>query len=199
MTDDPNHEKPHDKPLAESIGWQPLTTEYPFKSPWFNLRSDRVKVPAAEQPLRYSYVEHPGSVFVVPITHAAKVILIRSYRYPIDAYCWEIPAGQLQPGKSPAETARAELREEIGATCESIEPLATLQLANGFASAASHFFVATGVTIEQPADLEPGESIQQTTAVPFTEALAMLTADSQDGDSALALFLAAHRLGMPTR
>ncbi|MEM9372713.1 MAG: NUDIX hydrolase [Planctomycetota bacterium] len=190
---------PADKPVAESIGWQPISTEYPFRSPWFSLRSDRVKAPASDEPLRYSYVEHPGSVFIVPVTPDGNVLLIRSYRYPIDAHCWEVPAGQLQHGKSPADSARAELLEELGATCERLEEITVLQLANGFAAARSHFFLATGVRVESPPLLEPGESIQRTAAVPLPEAISMLTAEAQDGDSALAVLLAAHHLGEPTR
>lgn len=190
---------PTDKPTAESIGWKPLSTEYPFKSQWFNLRSDRIQAPTSDKPLHYSYVEHPGSVFIVPITPDNQVVLIRSYRYPIDAYCWEVPAGQLQPGKTPTESAHAELREELGANCSSLEPVTKLQLANGFASAESHFFVATGTTINQSTELEPGEVIEGTVSVPFAKAIEMLTSEAQDGDSALALLLAAHHLGIATR
>lgn len=190
---------PADKPLAESIGWQPLSTEYPFQSPWFNLRSDRIRIPTAEEPIRYSYVEHPGSVFVVPMTPDQHVIMIRSYRYPIDAYCWEIPAGQLQPGKTPKQSAAAELREELGATCKSLVPITTLHLANGFASAQSHFFVGIDTTIDQSTELEPGEVIHETAQVSIAKAVDMITQQGQDGDSALAVLLAAHQLGLSTK
>lgn len=43
-----------------------------------------------------------------------KVVLIRQYRYPIDGYIYEFPAGLVDKGENFAEAAVRELKEETG-------------------------------------------------------------------------------------
>ena len=59
-------------------------------------------------------VRHPGSVVLLPIPEPGKIILIRQYRYTIDRWIWELPAGSLKPGEDPDQAAARECEEEIG-------------------------------------------------------------------------------------
>ena len=59
-------------------------------------------------------VRHPGSVVLLPIPAPGQIILIRQYRYTLDRWIWELPAGSLKPGEDPAEAAARECEEEIG-------------------------------------------------------------------------------------
>ena len=43
-----------------------------------------------------------------------KVVLIRQYRYPIDGYVYEFPAGLVEPGEDMLETGVREMFEETG-------------------------------------------------------------------------------------
>lgn len=47
---------------------------------------------------------------------ADRVVLVKQYRYPIDAYIYEFPAGLVEPEESFKEAAVRELREETGLT-----------------------------------------------------------------------------------
>ncbi|MEL7484163.1 MAG: NUDIX hydrolase [Planctomycetota bacterium] len=187
-------EKPADKPVGESLGWKPRRSSYPFSSRWFRLRSDAVEMPGAESEGLYSYVEHPGSVMVVPVLADGRVVLIRSYRYPLDAWCWEIVGGQVEPGAIPEDTARAELDEELGATCDAIEPLLDTFVANGFARCRTRYFLARGVSMTGEQRLEVGETIARAEPVPLDEAIERVGSPGQDGDSMLGLLLAARAL-----
>ena len=42
------------------------------------------------------------------------VVLIRQYRYPLGAYCYEFPAGLVEPGEDMLEAAIREMHEETG-------------------------------------------------------------------------------------
>jgi ADP-ribose pyrophosphatase len=59
-------------------------------------------------------VRHPGSVVLIPIPEPGKIILIRQYRYTIDRWIWELPAGSLKPNEDPDKAAPRECEEEIG-------------------------------------------------------------------------------------
>lgn len=43
-----------------------------------------------------------------------KVVLIRQYRYPIDGYVYEFPAGLVEPGEDMLEAGIREMKEETG-------------------------------------------------------------------------------------
>lgn len=45
-----------------------------------------------------------------------KVVLIRQYRYPIDGYVYEFPAGLVDEGEAPETCAVREMKEETGLT-----------------------------------------------------------------------------------
>ncbi len=183
----------HDKALGGELGWVVNATSRPFQSRWFSLRSDDVRFPDGS-PGTYSYVEHPGAVFIVPVLDDGRIVLIRSYRYPIDRWCWEVPAGALEPGLSPEEVVAKELREENGATARSIEYITRQYIANGFARSEAHFFLARGVVLDSSHAREPGELIAETALLPLADAIERIASEGQDGDSALALLFAARAL-----
>jgi ADP-ribose pyrophosphatase len=53
-------------------------------------------------------------VVLLPIPAPGQIILIRQYRYTIDRWIWELPAGSLKPGEDPDLAAARECEEEIG-------------------------------------------------------------------------------------
>ena len=59
-------------------------------------------------------VRHRGSVVLVPQPDERHVILVHQYRYVIGRWIWEVPAGTLEVGESPARGARRECAEEVG-------------------------------------------------------------------------------------
>ena len=44
----------------------------------------------------------------------SKLVMIRQYRYPLDAYLYELPAGLIDPGETAKEAAVREMKEETG-------------------------------------------------------------------------------------
>jgi ADP-ribose pyrophosphatase len=58
---------------------------------------------------------HPGdAVAILPIRADDNCYLLRQYRFAIDEYIYEAPAGTMDPGERPLDTARRELIEETG-------------------------------------------------------------------------------------
>lgn len=74
---------------------------------------DVVKLPTGHT-VDMEIVRHPGSVVLLPIPEPGSIILIRQYRYTIDKWIWELPAGSLKRNEDPDHAAARECEEEIG-------------------------------------------------------------------------------------
>lgn len=61
----------------------------------------------------YSVVESKPGVFVVALTENKEIYLIESFRYPLQAWRWEVPGGGIEDG-NPLIAAKNELAEELG-------------------------------------------------------------------------------------
>lgn len=77
------------------------------------LEIDRVRLPSGHT-IDMEIVRHPGSVVLLPTPAPGSIILIRQYRYAIDRWIWELPAGTLKAGEDPVAAAARECEEEIG-------------------------------------------------------------------------------------
>ena len=86
-------------------------------------------------------VQHPGAVAVLPILDDGRVCLIRNYRVAVDKTLIEVPAGTLEPGEDPAETARRELAEETGFRAKSIEKLRAFNMSPGILNERMHLYL----------------------------------------------------------
>jgi ADP-ribose pyrophosphatase len=167
--------------------YKTIARRYLWQSRWYNLRQDQLRATDGRE-FTYTVVEAPGAVWVVPVTAGGDLVLIDQYRYTIDAWCLEVPAGSLEPGTSAASMAARELREEIGGVAEQIIPVTEFYTMNGIGDEVAHVFLALGVTLGEP-HREPTEFIQLR-QVPFEEALHMArTGAIKDGPSALAILL----------
>jgi ADP-ribose pyrophosphatase len=165
--------------------WQTLDSHFVWRSRWYNLRQDRVRTQTGHE-FTYTLVDHPGSVWVVPVTVDGQVVLIRSYRYTVDDRCYEVPAGGLSPGLTPEEGARRELAEEVGGTAADLHYIGWFYTSNGISNEVAHVYLATGVELGQ-AQREPTE-LMEIRLVPIGEALRMAReGEITDGPSALAL------------
>lgn len=103
-------------------------------------------------------VLHRGSVGILARDAAGDLVLIRNRRYAVGEDLWELPAGTLEPGESPLDCARRELREETGFEAGRIVPLGRFFLSPGYCSEEMQAFLATDlVAVGQ--DLDDGEEI----------------------------------------
>lgn len=172
--------------------FQTLSSEIVWACPWYRVRQDAILTPDGQSGT-YNTVEKDDAVWILPVTTDGRIPLLYHYRYTIDAWCWEIPAGSSQPGYSLEETARRELREEVGGDAAVLEYIAPYYLANGICNEKGHFFLATGVTLGAPRH-EPAEVIE-IHLFPINTVLEMAHSHLiSDGPSALAILLCAGRL-----
>lgn len=110
----------------------------------FRLLAERVRLPSGrEQSL--DVIEHPGAVGIAAQDERGRLLLVRQYRHALGRWMLEIPAGRLEPGEVPAETARRELEEETGLSAERWRELRAIVPAPGFCSERVVLFHAQGL------------------------------------------------------
>ncbi|ODS53558.1 MAG: hypothetical protein ABS36_13040 [Acidobacteria bacterium SCN 69-37] len=90
--------------------------------------------------VRMDVVRHRGSVVLVPQPTPRTVVLIRQYRYVIDKWIWELPAGSLEEGETPTRGARRECAEEIGWSPKTLVRLGVYYPTPGFCDEKLTFF-----------------------------------------------------------
>ena len=118
-------------------------------------------------------VRHPGAAAVATLDEQGRVTLIRQYRHAVGGYLWEVPAGKLDPGETPATCAARELAEEVGLAARELEHLGSIVTCPGFCDEVIHLFVATGLR-RVATNLGADEIIEDVTPIPLRDALAMI-------------------------
>jgi len=159
------------------------------------LREDFLELPNAGA-TTYAFIEKARAVIIVPITADKQVVMLRQFRYAVDEWCLEVPAGTTSDtGDTPLEEVVAkELKEEIGATFERLERLGAFYPDNAMSSEECHVFLALGVELTEKPKPEAKEAIE-ILLKPAAEALEMARRGKmRTGPCALGLLLAEPRL-----
>jgi ADP-ribose pyrophosphatase len=133
-------------------------------------------------------VLHRGAVALLPMVDSDHVCLVKNYRYTVDRTLWEVPAGTIDPGESPEETARRELTEETGYVAGRIKELGSWLVSPGVFTERMYLYLCEelqpGPTAHQPDErLEP-------VVVTWDEAVRMVEDGRiEDAKSMLAILL----------
>jgi ADP-ribose pyrophosphatase len=161
------------------------------------VRQDEIITPDG-QPGVYNVVEKADAVWIVPVTSYGLLVMVYQYRYTVDDWCWEIPAGSVKPGQALEETAAEELREEVGGEAGRLAYVGRFYLANGICNEVGHIFLATGVTLGEPH--HEAAEVMHVHRLPIAEVLQMAhDGRISDGPTALALLLCADRLSAQSK
>jgi ADP-ribose pyrophosphatase len=105
----------------------------------FDVHVDRVRLPIGRE-IDLEVVRHPRSVVLLPMAAADQLVLVRQYRYPVDRWLWELPAGSLDPGEEPEAAALRECHEEIGKTATRATFLGSFFPTPGFCDEEMYFY-----------------------------------------------------------
>ncbi len=97
-------------------------------------------------PAKREIVRKGGAVAIVPVTGDGRIVMVRQFRLAADEELLEIPAGLMDPGEEPLESAKRELREETGFTAEKWTHITEFYPSAGFTDEYIHIFMAENLT-----------------------------------------------------
>ena len=119
---------------------------------------DSIRLPDGGAAWR-EYVVHPGAVMMLAFPDEGTILLERQYRYPHRQHFIELPAGKLEPGEPPLETAKRELVEECGYEADEWWHITTLTPSIGYSDEKIHLYGARGLR-HVGARLDVGEHLE---------------------------------------
>ena len=134
-----------------------LSSRKVFEGRALKLRVDTVKLPSGKQTTR-EIVEHENCVAIVALDDADNILLVKQFRKPVEKELLEIPAGGIDPGETPEEAVRREMREETGFLPRKVAKLGGFYSSPGFCTEYLHLYLA-GDLVTSPLQAEDSESI----------------------------------------
>jgi ADP-ribose pyrophosphatase len=96
--------------------------------------------------LREKVIVHPSDAVAILPLEGDQCKLIRQYRYAIDDYILEAPAGALEKEEDPLTAAGRELIEETGFAAATIEPQGFIITTPGYTDEKIYLYKASGLT-----------------------------------------------------
>jgi ADP-ribose pyrophosphatase len=122
-----------------------IKEEYIYKGKILNLRKDQITLPDGNAAVR-EVVEHSGGSCIL-CEKDGKILLVKQFRYPYKKELLELPAGKLNAGESPEQTAIRELEEEGGVIAGRVVKMFDVYPSPGYTDEIIRIYKAEDITL----------------------------------------------------
>lgn len=119
------------------------TLEVP-KPAFLKMQTDEILLSNSKKSIR-EFIRHPGAALVIPETKKGELLFVKQFRYPLQQIFLELPAGKIDPGETALQTAKRELKEEVGYTAKTMKYVTTIHPVIGYGDEVIHIFLARGL------------------------------------------------------
>lgn len=157
----------------EQIGnWKRKSRAKKYNNNWISIYHDEVQNPSGGDGI-YGVVHFKNlAIGIVALDENKNTWLVGQHRYPQNKYSWEIPEGGGPLGIPALESAKRELKEEVGLEAETWQEILHMDLSNSVSDEEAIIYLATNLTHGQS---EPEETEQLAVKhIPFSEAFDMV-------------------------
>src|SRR5580658_2514296 len=152
--------------------WKILAERSIYDNKWIGLTEYDVINPGGGRGI-YGKVRFKSlAIGILPLDDHGHTWLVGQYRFPLNAYSWEIPEGGGEPGVPPVESARRELLEETGLVAKDWTELMEMHLSNSVTDEQAVIFLARGLEQREAAPEETEKLVIR--QMPFEEAYGMV-------------------------
>lgn len=149
--------------------WTVLSSTAVYENKWIRVDHREVLKPSGRPGIYGTIHFKHQATGVVPIDENGNVVLVGQYRFPLQAYSWEIPEGGGAHELRALESAQRELREECGLAAGQWQEVLMMDLSNSVTDEHGTVFLAWELS---DASGEPDETERlQLARVPFWEVI----------------------------
>jgi ADP-ribose pyrophosphatase len=127
--------------MNKETNYKLASSEVLFEGKVFTLKVDSIIYDSGNNGIREVAV-HPGGAVIVTVNEENKILLVKQFRYPLQQWIWELPAGKLNKGEDPLHCAIRELEEETGLIPERVLKLGFICTTPGFCTEILHIYLA---------------------------------------------------------
>ncbi len=125
--------------------WTVLAERAIYDNPWIGVTEYDVINPGGGKGI-YGKVHFKSlAIGILPLDKQGYTWLVGQYRFPLDAYSWEIPEGGGDPAVPAVESAKRELLEETGLVARDWTELMEMHLSNSVTDEHAFIFLARGL------------------------------------------------------
>lgn len=162
-----------------------IKSEQVFDGRLLKVFVDTIELPDNNTSTR-DWIKHPGACAVIPLYENGDIMMIRQFRYPMAQIFWEVPAGKIDAGENPDQTAIRELKEETGLSAQTMDYVGHFYPAIGYADEVIHIYVASGLS-ENEQEMDDDEFVYKE-RIPFKQAIEMIhSGEINDGKTVICL------------
>lgn len=148
-----------------------LKSDLVYQGSFLKVLRDEVELPDGNKATR-EYIPHPGASMIIPVTDQGQLVMVRQFRYAVQRIFIEFPAGKIDQGEDPLQTAKRELEEETGLVAKDYHHLTTIHPVIGYSNEKIELYLAKGLTATKQR-LDHGEFLD-VFEIPFAEAMEKL-------------------------
>jgi ADP-ribose pyrophosphatase len=145
--------------MSKDLQETTVESELVYQGLFLKVRRDKARLPDGSIHGR-EWVVHPGASAILALADDGRVLIERQFRYAMQQVYVEIPAGKIDPGETPLQTARRELLEETGYTAKQWALLTRIHPAIGFTNEIIDIFVARELGARESRKLDHGELLE---------------------------------------
>lgn len=118
-----------------------LTSKVVHKNPFYQVRKDQFVRKSGKNGMYYTVVVDPFVVICALTANRKGIYLVKSWRYPLNKYNWELPMGRVDNNETPLMAAKRELKEETGVVGKRWKSLGWFHLAPGISNQKGYVYV----------------------------------------------------------
>ncbi len=147
--------------MSDLKPWKTLHTRVLLeREPWLRVLADEVELPDGRVVKDYLRLETPDFVAIVPIRTSGEIAVLRCYKHGLGTIDEQLPAGYIEGGEDPLETAKRELLEETGCVADHWKALGHFVISGNRGMNTAHVYLANDcrqVASPDSGDLEEQE------------------------------------------
>jgi ADP-ribose pyrophosphatase len=138
--------------------WKRRSVAERYDNPWIRVEHHEVLTPRGD-PGIYGVVHFKNlAIGIIPLAENGDTWIVGQYRYPHQAYSWEIPEGGGRLGTDPLLSAQRELEEEVGLRAARWDLILEMDLSNSVTDERALIYLAREL-VEGPAQPDETEAL----------------------------------------